>query len=156
MKKIITALTLCAALFAFSFPLRAQQAKKIPRIGYFAAQASSAELPRIEAFRLGLRTLGYVEGQNIVIDYRFTDGKLERLPEVATELVRLNVDLLIAISTNAAVAAKHATSTIPIIFMGGILPHRGRAGGKSRTAWGKHHRIRPTLRRCCPASDWTS
>ena len=136
MKKIITALTLWAALFAFWFPVRAQQPKKIPRIGYFAAQASSAELPRIDAFRQGLRALGYVEGQNIVIDYRFTDGKLERLPEVAAELVRLKVDVLIAISTNAAVAAKRATSTIPILFMGvsgpieaGLVGSLARPGG---------------------------
>ncbi len=136
MKKIITALTLWAALFALWFPVRAQQPKKFPRIGYFAAQASSAELPRIDAFRQGLRALGYVEGQNIVIDYRFTDGKLERLPEVAAELVRLKVDILIAISTNGAVAAKSATSTIPIVFMGvsgpieaGLVGSLARPGG---------------------------
>lgn len=118
MKKSSTTLTLCAALLAFCFPVRAQQTKKIPRIGYLAAPTSSTELPRIDAFRQGLRSLGYVEGQNIAIDYRFADGKLERLPEVAAELVRLKVDVIIAISTNGALAAKRATSTIPIFFIG--------------------------------------
>jgi len=83
-----------------------------------------------------LRALGYVEGQNIAIDYRSTDGKLERLPEVAAELVRLKVDVLIAISTNAAQAAKRATTTIPIFFMGvsdpieaGLVGSLARPGG---------------------------
>jgi len=100
----------------------AQQPTKIPRIGYLVAQTSTAELPRIDAFRQGLHALGYVEGQNIAIDYRFTDGKLERLPEVAAELVSLKVNVLITISTNAALAAKGATSTIPIFFMGVSSP----------------------------------
>jgi putative ABC transport system substrate-binding protein len=117
-KKIITALTLCVALFAFWFPVRAQQAKRMLRLGYLAAVTFSGERPRIDAFRQGLRALGYVEGQNIAIDYRFADGKLERLPEVAVELVRLKVDVLMAISTNGALAAKRATNTIPIIFIG--------------------------------------
>ena len=135
-KKIITALTLCAALFAFCSPVRAQQAKKISRLGYLAAPPSSAERPRIDALRQGLRDLGYVEGQNIAIDYRFADGKLERLPELAAELVRLKVDVLMAISTNGALAAKRATSTIPIIFMGvagpveaGLVESLARPGG---------------------------
>jgi len=136
MKKIITALTLYAALFVFCFPIRAQQAQQIPRIGYLVAQTSSAELPRIAAFRQGLRGLGYVEGQNIAIDYRFMDGKLERLPEAAAELVGSKVNVLITISTNAALAAKRATSTIPIFFMGvsspveaGLVKGLARPGG---------------------------
>jgi len=136
MKKIITALTLYGALFVFCFPIRAQQAQQIPRIGYLVAQTSSAELPRIAAFRQGLRGLGYVEGQNIAIDYRFMDGKLERLPEAAAELVGSKVNVLITISTNAALAAKRATSTIPIFFMGvsspveaGLVKGLARPGG---------------------------
>jgi putative ABC transport system substrate-binding protein len=127
---IIVALTMCGAR------AKAQQPAKIPRIGYLVAQTSSAEHPRIDAFRQGLRALGYVEGQNIAIDYRFTDGKLERLPEVAAELVGLKVNVLITISTNAALAAKRATSTIPIFFMGvsspieaGLVKSLARPGG---------------------------
>ena len=123
-------------LVAYGAVASAQQAQKIPRIGYLVAQTSSAEHPRIDAFRQGLRALGYVEGQNIAIDYRFTDGKLERLPEVAAELVSLKVNVLIAISTNAALAAKRATSTIPVFFMGvsgpieaGLVKSLARPGG---------------------------
>src|SRR5262245_6684456 len=136
MTRTITVLSLCVVLLAFTVPARAQQPTKVPRIGYLTAQTSSGELPRIEAFRQGLRALGYVEGQNIAIDYRFTDGKLERLPEVAAELVSLKVNVLIAISTNAALAAKGATSTIPIFFMGvsspieaGLVKSLARPGG---------------------------
>src|SRR5215510_11058709 len=96
----------------------AQQAKKIPRIGYFSGNSASADSPRVEAFRQGLRALGHVEGQNIAIEYRYTDGKFERLPDVAAELVGLKVDVLVAVTTNAALTAKNATRTIPIVFMG--------------------------------------
>src|SRR5262245_37827191 len=123
--------------FAFGGAVaQAQQPKKIPRLGYLAAPTSTAELPRIDPLRQGLRALGYVEGQNIAIDYRFADGKLERLPELAAELVRLKVDVLIAVSTNGALAAKGATSTIPIFFMGvagpieaGLVKSLARPGG---------------------------
>ena len=128
-----------AVVFTFVFggvEAQAQHPKKIPRIGYLTAQTSSAEFPRIDAFRQGLRALGYVEGQNIAIEYRSMDGKLERLPEVAAELVRLKVDVLIPISTNAALAAKRATSTVPIFFMGvsnpvevGLVESLARPGG---------------------------
>ena len=116
--------------------VEAQQPAKIQRIGYLTANSSSVELPRIETFRQGLRAFGYIEGQNIAIDYRFTDGKFERLPDVAAELVRLKVDVLVANTTNAALAAKHATSTIPIFFMGvsdpieaGLVESLARPGG---------------------------
>jgi putative ABC transport system substrate-binding protein len=116
--------------------VEAQQPTKIQRIGYLTANSSSVELPRIETFRQGLRAFGYIEGQNLAIDYRFTDGKFERLPDVAAELVRLKVDVLVANTTNAALAAKHATSTIPIFFMGvsdpieaGLVDSLARPGG---------------------------
>ena len=116
--------------------VEAQQPAKIQRIGYLTANSSSVELPRIETFRQGLRAFGYIEGQNLAIDYRFTDGKFERLPDVAAELVRLKVDVLVANTTNAALAAKHATSTIPIFFMGvsdpieaGLVESLARPGG---------------------------
>jgi putative tryptophan/tyrosine transport system substrate-binding protein len=136
MKKTLIALTVCVALLAFWFPARAQQPKKILRIGHLAAATSFAELPRIDAFRQSLRALGHIEGQNISIEYRFTDGKLERLPEVAAELARLKVDVLVAVSTNGALAAKKATSSIPIVFIGvsgpveaGLVESLARPGG---------------------------
>ena len=118
MKRNITVLTLCAILFTLCSSAEAQQPKKIPRIGYFSGNSASADSPRVEAFGQGLRALGHVEGQNIAIEYRYTDGKFERLPDVAAELVGLKVDVLVAVTTNAALAAKNATRTIPIVFMG--------------------------------------
>jgi putative ABC transport system substrate-binding protein len=115
----------------------AQQAKKIPRIGFlsFVATASSPG-PNVEAFRQGLRDLGYVEGQNIVIEYRFAEGKENRLPDLAAELVRLKVDIIVAQSTETVVAAKNATSTIPIVMTNsgdpvgsGLVASLARPGG---------------------------
>ncbi|MDM0013964.1 ABC transporter substrate-binding protein [Variovorax sp. J22P168] len=99
-------------------PVRAQPAKKVPRLGYLAAVSASADAPRLEAFRQGLRDLGYVEGQNIRIDYRHESQDLRRLPALAEELMRLDVDVLVAVTTNAAQAAKRSTDTVPIVFMG--------------------------------------
>ncbi len=105
--------------FILSAPLvaQAQPAGNVPRIGFlfFGSTGSSREL---EAFRQGLRELGYTEGQNIVVEYRFASGRAERLPELATELVRLKPDLLVTPGTPASLVAKQATSTIPIIFAG--------------------------------------
>ena len=136
MKKKITVLTLSAMLFALCVPVQAQQPAKVARIGYLTANSSSAELPRVNAFRQGLRALGHVEGQNIVIEYRFTDGKFERLPDLTAELVRLKVDVFVANTTNAALAAKNATRTIPIFFIGvsdpvaaGLVDSFARPGG---------------------------
>jgi putative tryptophan/tyrosine transport system substrate-binding protein len=96
----------------------AQQAKKVPRIGYLTANSSSAELPRFDAFRQGLRELGHVEGQDIAIEYRHAEGNFDRLPGFAAELVGLKVDVIVGVTTNAVVAAKNATRTIPIVFIG--------------------------------------
>ena len=94
-------------------PLAAEAQNKVARIGYLAADAN----PNFtEAFRQGLRDLGYVEGQNILVEYRSAEGRIERLPDLAAELVRLKVDVLIGDSTPPAVAAKRATSSIPIVF----------------------------------------
>ncbi|HEY3181056.1 MAG TPA: ABC transporter substrate-binding protein [Casimicrobiaceae bacterium] len=129
---------LCALLFALSAPVEAQQPKKVSRVGYLAAVSRSADAPRLEAFRQGLRDLGYVEGENIVIDYRHEDRAFEQLPNVAAELVRLKVDVLVAVTTNAALAAKKTTGTIPIIFMGvtdpitaGLVENLARPGGNA-------------------------
>jgi putative ABC transport system substrate-binding protein len=104
---------------AAAWPLaaRAQEAAKIPRVGYLSPGSSTAELARDEAFRQGLRELGYIEGKSIVIEYRFAEGKFERLPGLAAELVRLDVDVIVALVTQASLAAKHATGTIPIVMV---------------------------------------
>jgi len=116
MKKKITVLTLCAMLFALSFCAEAQQAKKVPRIGFLGGAAASADPDRVEAFRQGLRELGHVEGQNIAIEYRHGEGKRDRLPELAAELVRLKVDCIVAAGTLSTHAVKQATSLIPIVM----------------------------------------
>jgi putative ABC transport system substrate-binding protein len=114
MKKKISGLALCAMLLAFSFPVHAQQSKKIPRIGYLGA--ASPTRGRREAFREGLRELGYVEGKNIFIEYRYAEGKLDRLPSLAAELVRLKVDVIVTASPASTRSAKQATVTIPIVM----------------------------------------
>jgi putative ABC transport system substrate-binding protein len=104
----------------------AQQPKKIPRIGWlsarFPADSSASERPNVEGFRQGLRALGYVEGQNIVIEWRFAEGNLDRLPALAAELVALKVDLIVALGTPASRAAKQKTTTIPIVVVTGGDP----------------------------------
>jgi putative ABC transport system substrate-binding protein len=94
----------------------AQQPAKIPRIGYFSATSLSAIPERIKAFKQGLRELGYVEGKNIVIEYRWAEGKLDRLPALADELVRLKVDVIVSGGPSNTRAAKGATGTIPIVM----------------------------------------
>jgi ABC-type uncharacterized transport system substrate-binding protein len=109
---------LCALLLALGIPVEAQQPKKIARLGYLAAVSAAADAPRLEAFRQGLRDLGYIEGQNLFIEFRHEGGGFGRLPELAAELVGQKPDVLVAVTTNAAQAAKKATTTIPIVFMG--------------------------------------
>jgi putative tryptophan/tyrosine transport system substrate-binding protein len=111
-------LILAAIVLAYYSAADAQPVKKVPRIGYLAAVSASADAPRLEAFRQGLRDLGYIEGQNIVVEYRHEDRKFERLPEMAAELVRLKVDVLVSVTTNAALAVKNTAGTIPHVFMG--------------------------------------
>src|SRR5262245_7721284 len=108
---------LCAILFALCVSAEAEQAGKVPRIGYLVAagSAGSPETRRREAFRQGLRDLGYVENQNIIIERRAAEGKLDRLDELAAELVRLKVDVFVATGNRVVRAAKRATSTIPIV-----------------------------------------
>jgi putative tryptophan/tyrosine transport system substrate-binding protein len=113
---LVLTLPLAIAFVSFSSAAEAQQPKNVPRIGYLATVSPSANAVRIEAFRQGLRELGYVEGKNIVIEWRFAEGKLDRLPALATELVRLKVDIVITAGPPATRAAKEATSTIPIVM----------------------------------------
>jgi putative ABC transport system substrate-binding protein len=103
-------------LLAISHSAEAQQAKKVPRIGFLGAASASVAAGTIEAFRQGLRELGYVEGKNIIIDWRHHEGKLDRLPALATELVRLKVDVIITSGPPSTRAAKEATTTIPIVM----------------------------------------
>ena len=102
-------------------PLAAQQAAKVARIGYLANNLASSPR-RPEAFRQGLRDLGYVEGHNVVIEYRDAEGKLERLPALAAELIALQVDVILAGGTPQALAAKHASRTLPIVFAAAADP----------------------------------
>jgi len=116
MRKNVIYLTLCAMLFALCLPATAQQPTKIPRIGYLVGGSASATSGRTEAFRQGLRELGYVEGKNIVIEYRYAEGKLDRLPALAAELVRLKVDVIVTAGPPPTRPAKEATSIIPIVM----------------------------------------
>jgi putative ABC transport system substrate-binding protein len=132
MKKKITVLTLCALLYAPCFSASAQQPKKVPRIGYLAYPSA----PPDNAFLQGLRDLGYIEGKNIAIEYRFADGKPERLPGLAAELIGLKVDVIVTLGTPAAVAAKQATLMIPIVMAlisdpvgAGLVASLARPGG---------------------------
>ena len=94
----------------------AQQLKKVARIGFLASSSSERVKSRLAAFQQGLRELGYVEGKNVIVEYRSAEGKFERLPEIASELVRLKVDLLVVEGAPAAHATKNATSVIPIVI----------------------------------------
>jgi putative tryptophan/tyrosine transport system substrate-binding protein len=107
---------LSALVFAFCLPTAAQQPTKIARIGYLSSTSSSAGSARIEAFRQGLRELGYVEGKNILIEWRYAEGKLDRLPALAAELVHLKVDIIVSASPPVTGAVKDATITIPIVM----------------------------------------
>jgi putative ABC transport system substrate-binding protein len=117
---------------------QAQQTKKVHRIGYLTERAPASDSSRSEAIWLALRELGYVEGQNIATEYRYADGKLDRLPELAAELVRLKVDIIVVAGGEPDVrAAKNATKTIPIIMVGagrdpvraGLVESLARPGG---------------------------
>jgi putative ABC transport system substrate-binding protein len=109
---------------------------KIPRIGYLVPASPSAIAARTEAFRQGLRELGYVEGKNIIIEYRYAEGKLDRLRELAAEIVRLKVDVIVTTSSAPTRAAKEATATIPIVMTqdndpvgNGFVANLARPGG---------------------------
>ncbi len=124
-------------LLAAPLAVQAQPARTVPRVGFLFYGASGAS-PEIEAFRQGLRDLGYVEGQNITIEYRFANGQVGQLPELAAELARSKLDVIVAPGTPAAMAAKQATSTIPIVFAGvadavgaGLVATVARPGGNT-------------------------
>jgi putative ABC transport system substrate-binding protein len=107
---------LLAAILLTTVSLDAQQPTKIPRIGYLSPNSPSTNPARYEAFRQGLRELGYVEGKNVFIESRYAEGKLDRLPGLAAELVRLKVDVIVTSSPSPTRAAREATVTTPIVF----------------------------------------
>jgi putative tryptophan/tyrosine transport system substrate-binding protein len=118
--KTISFLTLCATLFALCSSAPAQQPKKAPRIGYLSAQDAARESIRAEAIRLALRERGYIEGQNLAIEYRYAEGKLDRAPTLAAELVRLKVDVIVVQGGVPWIqATTNATKAIPIVMMSG-------------------------------------
>jgi len=138
MHKKITRRAFCSMLLALPFPARAQQPKKVPLLGYLSTGNSTSESTRAEGIRLALRERGYIEGQNIAIEYRYAEEKRDRLPELAPELVRLKVDIIVAAGGSRVVrAAKNATKTIPIVMVGpggdpiaaGLIDSLARPGG---------------------------
>ena len=140
LKKVIGGL-LCLSVLATVPVAEAQQPSKMARVGYLEFGSAAPGTPHLEAFRRGLRELGWHEGQNLAIDVRYADGKQDRLPAFATDLVRLKVDVIFASATPAALAAKQATTTIPIVIGfvadpvgSGLVPRLARPGGNI-TGW---------------------
>ena len=119
MKAKILVYALPALILTTIHLAEAQQPKKVPRIGYLSSLDPARESARSEAIRLALRELGYIEGQNIAIEYRYAEGKRDRFPELAAELVRLKVDIIVVAGGASTIrAAKNATKTIPIVMVG--------------------------------------
>jgi ABC-type uncharacterized transport system substrate-binding protein len=115
----VPSILIAVVLLAVAVIADAQQPKKVPRIGYLLSGDPTSESTRFESIRLALRERGYIEGQNIAIEYRYGEGKLDRLPELATELMRLKVDIIVVTGGFSAIrAAKNATKTIPIVMAG--------------------------------------
>jgi putative ABC transport system substrate-binding protein len=115
----VPSILVVVVLVAVAVIAEAQQPKKVPRIGYLSAQDPATDSARAEAIRLALRELGYIEGQNITIEYRYGEGKQDRYPELAAELVRLKVDIIVVAGGSPPIqAAKNATKTIPIVMTG--------------------------------------
>jgi putative ABC transport system substrate-binding protein len=136
--KIIATPLVIMSIFLASAPAEAQQPKKVPRLGYLAALDRASESTRAEAIRLALRERGHIEGQSIAIEYRYAEGKRERFPELAAELVRLKVDIIVAAGGDLLVRPiKNATKTIPIVMIGqgldpvaeGLVESLARPGG---------------------------
>jgi putative ABC transport system substrate-binding protein len=120
MNQRIFALALGAMLLALSYSASAQQPKKVPRLGYLSNIDPASDSPRSEVIRQALRELGYIEGQNIAIEYRYAEGRVDRLPALASELVRLKVDIIVVAGGGGLIlAARNATKTIPIVMVGG-------------------------------------
>jgi putative ABC transport system substrate-binding protein len=120
MKKAAVPILVAVILLTVAVVTEAQQPKKVPRIGYLSGNDAAGDSARAEAIRLALRELGYIEGQNIAVEYRYTEGKPDRYPELAAELVRLKVDVIVVGGGARPIqAAQNATKTIPIVMVGG-------------------------------------
>jgi putative ABC transport system substrate-binding protein len=129
-------LTLLGGTAAWPLAARAQQRGKTARIGFLGAATAAGYASRVEAFRSGLRELGYVEGANVAIDFRWAEDKYERLPALAAELIHANVDVIVTHGTSGTVAAKRATASVPIVFAAigdpvafGVVASFARPGG---------------------------
>src|SRR6266542_2480812 len=129
---LVVTFAMCGAV------VQAQQPKKVPRIGYLSNTDPANESTRSEAIRLALRERGHIEGQNIAIEYRYAEGKIDRYSELAAELVRLKVDVIVAAAGDSQIlAAKNATKSIPIVMVGlgadpveaGLIESLARPGG---------------------------
>jgi ABC transporter substrate binding protein len=163
--RVTVPILIITVTFAFAVALgsavEAQQLKRVPRIGYFAARSATSAPSRDEAFRQGLRDLGYVDGQNIIVEWRFAEGQLDRLPSLAAELVQLNPDVIVSTGPLNTRALQHAAATIPIVMVqdadpvsNGVCCHprasrrqhywvvNGLAGNQRKTA-GAFNRDRP-------------
>jgi ABC-type uncharacterized transport system substrate-binding protein len=121
MKQIVGVLAMVVTLGAGGEMVETQQPKKVPLIGYLAPGDAARESARFEAIRLALRERGYIEGQNIATEYRYAERKIDRAPELAAELVRLKVDIIVVAGDRSVRAAKNATKTIPIVMVGSGL-----------------------------------
>src|SRR5262245_51779310 len=117
MKKAAVPILVAVILLTVAVVTEAQQPAKVPRIGFLGGASASSYAVRIDSFRQGLNELGYTEGKNIVIEYRYAEGKLDRLPALAKELVGLKPDVIVAAPTPSVLAAKKASATIPIVFV---------------------------------------
>jgi len=136
MNRKIIGLALCSMLCALSYSASAQQAGKVARIGFLVPSTASSVAGLLEAFWQEMRKLGWIEGKNVTIEYRFAEQKTERLPELAADLVRLKVDVIVGASSTSALAAKSATTTIPIVMTqsadpvgAGLVASLARPGG---------------------------
>ena len=136
MNRNIFSVALCVLLLALSIPAEAQQSRKIFRIGFLDSSTASGMAVLLDAFKQELTKLGWVEGKNIALEYRFAEGKSERLPELAADLVRLKVDLIVTTGDPQASAAKKATTAIPIVMAStsdpvgfGLVASLARPGG---------------------------
>jgi putative ABC transport system substrate-binding protein len=109
--------SIAGGLLAAPLAAEGQQGRKVYRIGFLSGSSADAAQSYVEQFRLGLRELGYVEGQNIIIEYRWAEGQLDRLPQLATDLARIPPDLIVAVAAQSAVAAHNATTSIPIVMV---------------------------------------
>jgi putative tryptophan/tyrosine transport system substrate-binding protein len=134
--KVFKTLILVTFMLVFVHPAGAQQPSKVPKIGFLVGPSRSFFASRMESFQQGLHSLGYIEGKNIAIEYRYAEGKADRLPTLAAELVGLNVDVIVTSATPSVLAAKKATSTIPVVFVSvtdpvasGLVASLARPGG---------------------------